>query len=38
MAVQAYDPWMRCATHRPDGGRIVEIEIFDARGELIAGA
>jgi len=27
-----------CATHGLDGGRTVEIEIFDARGELISRA
>jgi hypothetical protein len=29
---------MSCATHRLDGGRVVEIDVFDAKGNLVTTA
>jgi F420-non-reducing hydrogenase large subunit len=38
MAVRAYDPCISCATHHLDGGREIEVSVFDANGDLVAGA
>jgi F420-non-reducing hydrogenase large subunit len=35
MAIRAYDPCLSCATHKLDGSIAVQIEIRNAKGEVV---